>query len=371
MNFKKLKDKFSSHAKDIISENKSNSKFRARSYDKVASIIEKKQDLTSRVTKTNINDLPITDHMKNKALEFAGFVKTKRINKTRSRSKTRESKRPIVTKKNRSRSRSKNKSSNKSYNKTSNKSSNKSTDTQEEKKLTGIKRQQLVEELTSFMGLGEERANALIDAGLTKINQIHMKKYLSTLPEETRLWLELKPSKEIPHDDIKALAPYINELKNRNRDLQIVGSYRRGKSVSRDIDVMIISDRENAIDKFVVDIKEKLDGKAYPYSKGKDKLSIILDVTELLDKSKSTIYKLDAFRVDKENKIPMLLYSTGSKIHNIKMRAKAKKLKMLLNQKGLFKKQKNGEVIKVKNLNTEEDYFDALDMEYKEPSERE
>lgn len=366
MNFKKLKDKFSSHAKDIISENKSNSKFRARSYDKVASVIEKKQDLTSKVTKTNINDLPITDHMKNKALEFAGFIKNKRVSKNRSRSKTRESKRPIVTKKSRS-SRSRSRSKDRST-KSSTKSS---TNTQEEKKISSAKRQQLVKELTGFMGLGEERANALIDAGLTKINQIHMKKYLSTLPEETRLWLELKPSKEIPHDDIKALAPYINELKNRNRDLQIVGSYRRGKSVSRDIDVMIISDRENAIDKFVVDIKEKLNGKAYPYSKGKDKLSIILDVTELLNKSKSTIYKLDAFRVDKENKIPMLLYSTGSKIHNIKMRAKAKKLKMLLNQKGLFKKQKNGEVIKVKNLNTEEDYFEALDMKYKEPYERE
>ena len=130
---------------------------------------------------------------------------------------------------------------------------------------------------------------------------------------------------------------------------------------------MVVSDDVDIIENFVELLKESLNGKAYPYSKGKDKLSIILDVNDIL--GKPAIYKLDAFRVKPSEQIPMLLYSTGSKEFNIVMRRKAKKKGMLLNQKGLFKKT-NGKVELVKNLNSEKDYFDALNMEYKEPKDR-
>ena len=46
---------------------------------------------------------------------------------------------------------------------------------------------------------------------------------------------------------------------------------------------------------------------------------------------------------------------------------------MMLNQKGLFEKEKTDDGIKlklVKGLDTEEDYFTALGIKYKEPSER-
>jgi DNA polymerase (family 10) len=59
-----------------------------------------------------------------------------------------------------------------------------------------------------------------------------------------------------------------------------------------------------------------------------------------------------------------MLYSTGSKENNIRMRAKAKSQGLLLNQYGLFKK---GEKI---NLKTEKDYYDYLGMKYLEPHER-
>jgi hypothetical protein len=250
----------------------------------------------------------------------------------------------------------------------------------------------LIRELTEFMGLGPEKASVLVSAGLKSVNQLHSKKYNAMLPEETKLFLSLKPEQKIPHEHIDALNPYIEKLSKPGMKITIVGSYRRGKPFSSDIDCMIVSEDENIVDKFIKSITKELNGKAYPYSKGTDKLSIIIDMSDLLTKpdtnSKSDtdlksdkqnksnkqnttntptkyIYKLDAFRTTPADEIPMLLYSTGSKEHNISMRASAKKQGMLLNQKGLFL---DGKL--VPDLNSEKDYFDALGLEYKEPCER-
>jgi DNA polymerase (family 10) len=84
---------------------------------------------------------------------------------------------------------------------------------------------------------------------------------------------------------------------------------------------------------------------------------------------KDSIYKLDIFRVLPKDHIPMLLYSTGSKEHNIILRQIAKKKGMLLNQKGLFKKTASG-MTQIDGLNSERAYFTALGLKYKEPKER-
>jgi DNA polymerase/3'-5' exonuclease PolX len=127
---------------------------------------------------------------------------------------------------------------------------------------------------------------------------------------------------------------------------------------------MVVSDNQDAIQLLLERLTDILNGKIYPYSKGKDKMSLIVDMSELLN-SENKVYKIDAFRTTKEEQVPMLLYSTGSKEFNVTMRSKAKKLGYLLNQKGLFK---NG--TKVPDLNTEKAYFDVLGMEYLEPSKR-
>ena len=49
------------------------------------------------------------------------------------------------------------------------------------------------------------------------------------------------------------------------------------------------------------------------------------------------------------------------------MRTKAKKKKMLLNQKGLFYRDTGKQI---KKLKTEQDYFKVLELDYKTPEER-
>ena len=79
---------------------------------------------------------------------------------------------------------------------------------------------------------------------------------------------------------------------------------------------------------------------------------------------KNTNYKVDIFRTEKKYKNAMLLYATGSKVFNIKMRTIAKKKGYTLNQKGLYK---NGKLIPIKS---EKGFFKKLDMDYLEPEER-
>jgi len=325
MNFGKLRDRFKNKAKEIRAEKAETSRFRSRSYERVVEILETQYNPKERVTKYKIQSLPITEYMKNKAIEYLN-------DKSNTKGETK-------------------------------------SNTKGETKLTNLQKAKLKIELIGLMGIGLEKAQILIDSGLTSIIQLRMKKWKLKLPEETKAWLEYKPSKSIPNSDIKELEPYLLKLTSKNREIILVGSYRRNKPTSNDIDVMIVSSNENIIDSFMKDLKKKLKNKAYDYSKGKDKLSIIIDVTDILKRSKKTVYKLDAFRVEPENRVSMLLYSTGSKSNNIEMRSKAKKLGMLLNQKGLFIK-KDDKLVKIPNLNKEEDYYKAIGLKYKKPYER-
>jgi len=362
MDFGKLKEEFREHAHALQDTKDKTARFRAASYNRVVELIESKYSDNDIPTKEKIATLGLTEYMEKKVNEVSEGKSLKLV-----KNKSKKAKSPLksITKND--------KTSNKVLRKRQVKTRGRSRSRSRSLSTTLVndaseqRNKQLMKELTNFMGIGEERAKQLIAEGLTKINQLHMKKWLVKLPEETQLFMKLKPLDKIPHDDIQTLEPYINKLQTDEMKLQLVGSYRRGKPFSRDIDVMLISDDTNAIEKFLENLKTSLNNKAYPYSKGKDKLSVVLDVSDILGKN-NTLYKLDAFRVLPEDQLPMLLYSTGSKQFNISMRGRAKKKGLLLNQNGLFKKN-NGQLVKIP-IDSEQGYFEALDMEYKEPKDR-
>lgn len=341
MNFGKLADIFKLHAEDLHNLHDKTARFRAASYGRVAEKIEAKYDLKDKVSKTKIEKLELTPYMMQRVNEV---INGKELALHKDDQKRLAS---------RSRSMSASRSSSRSLSRSSSRS------------LSRPSSKLLVDELTTLMGIGKERAKQLVADGLTNLSQLKSKKWLERLPEETRLFMQLKPSEKIPHDDIKKIEPYLLKLQTTNMKLQLVGSYRRKKATSRDIDVMIVSKDLNILNKFL----KALSGifKVYPYSKGDDKMSVVLDASRLLNKR--AVYTLDAFRVEPENQIPMLLYSTGSKTFNVIMRGRAKKMGLLLNQNGLFKKEGN-KMTKIKGLKSEADYFKIMGMAYKEPKDR-
>ena len=298
MNYKTLANKFLDQAEEISNVKSSTARFRALAYSRAANII--KASGTTKVTKAGIEKLNLTDYMKSKALSFF------------------------------------------------------------ESPIKPSIKANLISELTKLKGIGVERAKTLIAAGLKTPTQLKLKKYKELLTDETRTFMSLNPSQKIPHEHIKILEPYILKAKTKGISLTLTGSYRRKKPFSSDIDVMVVSDIPDALQILLARLNKILKGKVYPYSQGADKMSLVVDMSDLL--GGKNMYKIDAFRTLPENEIPMLLYSTGSKEFNITMRGTAKKLGYLLNQKGLFK---NGN--RIPNLKSESDYFAVLKMPFKEP----
>lgn len=331
-------DKLHEHAVLLGESKESTAKYRATSYERAANKLA--AELSGAITVGDLDGVDLSDHMKSqigKLIKGQDLRKPKMASKaskaSKSRAKSPRAKSPRA-KSPRSKSPSKSPANPK-----------------------------LLAELTKFMGIGSEKANALIEAGLRNINQLHMKKYKDLLPIETKTFLDLKPKQQIPYEHAEQLEPLINKINSPDLRLHMVGSYRREKPVLSDIDIMVVSDNPDAIEVFLKKLSELC--KVYPYSKGKDKMSLIVDLSDIIGEPE-LVYKIDAFRTAIADEIPMLLYSTGSKEFNISMRGKAKKMGYLLNQKGLFDADGN----LVPNLNSEEDYFKILNMPYKKPVDR-
>jgi DNA polymerase/3'-5' exonuclease PolX len=195
----------------------------------------------------------------------------------------------------------------------------------------------------------------------------HMKEkaieFISTVNKNfdarTTAYLDLKPMAKIPHDFINKFEKIVKKLSNKNLKLTIVGSYRRKKPYSSDIDIMICSNKDDAIEIFKNKIQSIFETRVY--SQGISRLSMIITVKDM----ETLSFKIDAFKTTPDEEIPMLIYSTGSKEFNIYMRGIAKKQGYLLNQKGLFK---HGE--RIVGLKKEEDYFKILGIKYVKPELR-
>lgn len=216
----------------------------------------------------------------------------------------------------------------------------------------------LLMKLRNIPGIGPTIGQRLIEEGLKDISELQQNKWLEKLPEETRVHLQHTPEPRIPHQHMTSLEPIITAF--NKAEVFMVGSYRRKTAYSSDFDIMLVSADTNILDIYLQHLQKHFD--LWVYSKGIDKMSLIVHIKKQLPEPHT--YKFDVFRCDPAEKYSMLLYSTGSKSFNIKMRGKAKRMGYLLNQNGIFD---NGQRIPVKS---EKEFFEILDMEYVEPENR-
>lgn len=204
--------------------------------------------------------------------------------------------------------------------------------------------------VANITGIGYKKADELIKAGLSEVDQLTSEKYYSMLNTDSQIAVKHKPLKKIPYKMIKEIVHILTKFK----DTILVGGHRRKKTFSKDIDVMLVSKNSDALDKYTEYLTSKF--KVIVYLKGPDKVSMLI-------KHKSYL-KLDVFKTTPSSRHSMLLYATGSKNFNIKMRAIAKKQGYLLNQNGLFK---DGKKI---DIRSEKGFFKKLKMSYVEPENR-
>ena len=234
--------------------------------------------------------------------------------------------------------------------------------------LTANKRAVLIAKLIKIPGIGLSRARA-ISMRITKVSEL--RNHPALITKETQLFLRMRPLRAIPRKSVTALLPKLYEIARvANVKMRVVGSYRRKVALMHDIDIMISCKRRTAscdcisryISAFAAAYTIEL------YSRGKFKTSFYMVAKS---RPKRLVYKIDVFHVAKNNEAAaMLLYTTGDRVTNLQMRVAAKSQGMLLNQHGLFNVSNGRSRRRVTGLQTERDYFRALNMRYKSPQQR-
>jgi len=177
---------------------------------------------------------------------------------------------------------------------------------------------------------------------------------------------------KIPRKEIIELDKSILKLKNYldvNILYKICGSYRREASFSGDIDILIsrkditkdnIKNGNLLIDfvkllianNLIVDNLTKFGNTKY------------MGVCKL--NANSIARRIDIRCIPYESYIPAILYFTGNKNHNVKMRKLAIKNNYKLNEYGLFRKDNNEQII----LKDEKEIYDLFKIDYVEPKLR-
>ena len=152
--------------------------------------------------------------------------------------------------------------------------------------------------------------------------------------------MRLEHAEKLAEQFIQEIAVYCEKIK-------IVGSIRRRKTECRDVDLVLLAKPEQLWN-FTLKLKRiskiKVDGKQV----------------------KRVIYKgeqFDLYFATPETWGALVLIRTGSMAHNIKLSTIALRKGMKLTHRGLMK---NGKII----ASTEEGIFEALDLNYVPPEER-
>ena len=246
------------------------------------------------------------------------------------------------------------------------------TDSSKEKKKT-------LDDLESVVGIGHIHALELYNSGITSVKDLKKKIKNGEIEVNEKILLGLKyygkfegniPRKEID----KVYKIFTDILKKLNKKLdddqkfifEVCGSYRREKSTSGDIDILItkygtLDPNINYLETIIKLLKESL-------TKNDDKPLLIDDMTDKNIKTKYMGFgkykenpprRIDIRFIPSESWYAALVYFTGSAELNKKMRNIAKSKKLKLSEYGLFKE--NGTSIIIEK---ERDVFDLLGMEY-------
>ena len=222
-----------------------------------------------------------------------------------------------------------------------------------------------IEDFLHIWGVGIVKATQLWDKGFRSIEDIM--KNPSTLNRQQLIGLkyyaDLKQT--IPRMNITVIQVVIRfildkEFGKNTYDIVIAGSYRRGKKISNDVDILITSSIFNL--KNIVDILQKWNIITDVLSMQKEKFMGVAHCPNGTD----PYFRLDIEFLPRNEFAFGLLYFTGSKDFNKDMRWHAKKSGYILNQHGL--KNVNTNVWSI--ADTEEDIFEILNLEYVKPKDR-
>lgn len=225
--------------------------------------------------------------------------------------------------------------------------------------------------LTNIYGIGPKKAKELIDIGIISIQNLQDNKHLLNNIQQIGLKYYDDIQQKIPREEINEYKEIIYEtilnVAPEGTLCEIVGSYRRDKPVSGDIDIIITNkfNHINTFDSILNNLNHPNSIIKYILSRGKSKCLVVAQLPGKIFRRIDFLYALP------EEYSFAILYFTGSKIFNTIMRQRALSYGYTLNEHG-FSHMVNG--IKtdkvIGNFPNEKSIFDFLEMEYKYPHER-
>ena len=232
-----------------------------------------------------------------------------------------------------------------------------------------------IKELTSVHGIGIKQANEYYSQGIKSISDLRT--IYDTLPNTIKKGLKYYDDIQIkiPREEITMLFKIIEEelyqiLDKSILKAEVVGSYRRGKKLCGDMDVIITRTDNGKISGILQDLVERLRVR-----------KIIVDTLSMSDITDNNceifmgICKLNEeglhrrldIKVYEKSFFPFaILYFTGSAYFNRSLRLFAKKKGYHLSDKELSDRFTGDKI----QCNSEEDIFKALSLNYKTPEER-
>ena len=232
--------------------------------------------------------------------------------------------------------------------------------------------------LIYITGVGPVKAKKLKDDGYNTIDDVRegMNKDLIKLTHHQKIGVKYYEDflERIPRDEINKISELLNaccastaksfKINSDKFIVEICGSYRRGKKDCGDIDVLI------------TDVSNDIDNAKYFSKYVANLISCGFIVDSLTTKIKTKymgVCKLGKFARRIDMRIvpyscfyPALIYFTGSKDFNIKIRKLAIEKGYSLSEYGI-KKKDSEDII---TFNSEKDIFNFLEFDYVEPNER-
>ncbi len=228
----------------------------------------------------------------------------------------------------------------------------------------------IIDKFIEINGVGFKTAEKWYKKGYMTIEDL-LQGEGDNLTEAQKIGIKYKDelSQTIPRERIDEINIVIIDVikginLERNLDMfsLVAGSYRRGKKACGDIDCLISEKNNHLEENHIKAFLDKL-----------IKINLITDEISLgpskfmgVCVDKNGIHRRIDFEFvyDYNSFVYELLYFTGSGETNVIMRQSAKKLGMILNQHGLFKK---GKLMKAKN---EKEVFKYLKLDYLDPEDR-
>jgi DNA polymerase lambda len=232
-----------------------------------------------------------------------------------------------------------------------------------------------IKELIKVHGIGIKQANEFYTQGIKSIYDL--KKISDSLPSTIQKGLKYYDDIQIkiPREEISELFKKIEEelykiLDKKFLKTEVVGSYRRGKELCGDMDLIITRIDDGKISGILHTLVDRLTVK-----------KIIIDTLSMSDNddnnyqvfmgicklNNNSLHRRLDIKVYEKSFYPFaILYFTGSAYFNRSLRLFAKKKGYHLSDKELSNRF-NG--VKIP-CNSEEDIFKALDLKYKTPEER-